>query len=190
MCPVRPCCRPASSLVCWLAMRGHAVDLERAISAADFRWHPCKCLRCLWIRQMLIGKLTRAGTLPDRWRPGKGAARGVHDLQLHRHRGGVLAAGPQVRPHVRQARLRALVSRPHYPLKPGSSRTGWHARYVAEVAAWNPLRSRGYVQHATAVSADSMLWAQSSWTACNIFGMRRCVNEPSNWVVFPGQVCR
>ena len=49
---------------------------------------------------------------PDRGarrRPRQGAARRVHDLQQHRHRRGVLPPRPQVRPHVRQARLCPLV---------------------------------------------------------------------------------
>lgn len=58
-----------------------------------------------------------------RRRPGQGAARGVHDLQLHRHRRGLLSPGPQVRPDVRQARLCALVRRAGGVV--GEWRGGW-----------------------------------------------------------------
>ncbi|ROT83175.1 putative Tubulin alpha 1 [Penaeus vannamei] len=56
------------------------------------RWHPT----------------TAAHRGPQR-RPGQGVPRRLHAVQHHRHRRGLGAPRPQVRPDVRQARLRALV---------------------------------------------------------------------------------
>ena len=61
---------------------------------------------------MLVGDLGVFS--PSRWRPGSGAAGRVHVKQHHCHRRGLGPSGPQVRPDVRQARLRALVRRWRY----------------------------------------------------------------------------
>ena len=70
---------------------------------------------CLRSAHALARSIPRANRPAAHRRPrrrlGQGDARRRHDVQLDRHRRALLAHRPQVRPHVRQARLRPLVRR-------------------------------------------------------------------------------
>merc|ERR1712087_391297 len=72
----------------------------------DQAHHPVRRLVPHWLQG---GHQLPAAHRGARRRPGQGAARRVHAEQHHGHRRGLGTPGPQVRPHVRQACLRALV---------------------------------------------------------------------------------
>uniref|UniRef100_A0A3B1K396 Tubulin alpha chain n=1 Tax=Astyanax mexicanus TaxID=7994 RepID=A0A3B1K396_ASTMX len=66
------------------------------------------------VRRLVSHRLQSGHQLPaahrgSRWRPGQGAEGRLHAEQHHGHRRGLEPPGPQVRPDVRQAGLRALV---------------------------------------------------------------------------------
>merc|ERR1712085_137573 len=106
--------RHGKYMACCLMYRGDVVPKDVNASVATIKtkrtiqfvdWSPTG-FKCGINYQPLDGR--------PWWRLGQGHARCVHDLQLHRHRGGVLAHRPQVRPDVLQACLRALVRRCGY----------------------------------------------------------------------------